>query len=38
MTAAAIFTMVATMGIVTGFAVYFFFKVLTTPSKKDGEE
>lgn len=38
MTAAAIFTMITTMGIVTGFAVYFFIKVLSTPPKKDGEE
>ena len=38
MTAVAILTMITTMGIVTGFAVYFFFKVLSTPPKKDWEE
>jgi hypothetical protein len=37
-TAAAILTMITTMGIVTGFAVYFFFKILNTPQRKDGEE
>ena len=38
MTAAAIFTMISTMGIVTGFAIYFFVKVLRTPPKKDTEQ
>ena len=37
MTGSAILTMITTMGIVTGFTLYFFFKVLKTPPKQDGE-
>ncbi len=33
MTTAALVTMILTMGIVTGFTVYFFIKVLKTPNK-----
>ena len=31
----AIITMVLTQGLVTGFAVYFFYKVLTIPPRKE---
>ncbi|NGY36033.1 hypothetical protein FQU23_000730 [Flavobacterium sp. XN-5] len=31
----ALITMVLTQGIVTAFAVYFFYKVLTIPSKQE---
>jgi len=35
MTAAAIITMILTMGIVTAFSVYFFWKVLKTPNRTE---
>lgn len=37
MTTTAVVMMITTMGIVTGFALYFFFKVLKTPPKQDSE-
>jgi len=38
MTPGAVLTMVLTMSIVSGFAVYFFWKILITPSRSDAEE
>lgn len=37
MTPSAIIMMVLTMGVVTGFAVYFFIKVLRTPPKEGSD-
>lgn len=37
MTTAALVMMISTMGIVTAFSVYFFWKVLKTPTKPDSE-
>lgn len=38
MTAAAWIMMITTMGIVTGFTVYFFLKVLRTPRKPESDQ
>ena len=35
MNTVAIITMVLTQGLVTGFAVYFFYKVLTIPPRQE---
>ena len=35
MNTVALITMVVTQGLVTGFAVYFFYKVLTIPPKNE---
>lgn len=35
MSVSAIITMVLTMGVVTGFTGYFFYKVLTIPKKNE---
>jgi hypothetical protein len=37
MTTAAWLTMILTMGIVTAFSAYFFWRVLNTPNKTDSE-
>jgi hypothetical protein len=37
MTTTAVIMMVVTMGIVTAFTVYFFVKVLRTPTKSEEE-
>ena len=38
MNTSALLTMVITMSLVTGFASYFIYRVLTTPPKKDDSE
>ena len=38
MNTAALITMVTTMSLVTGFATYFIYRVLTTPPKQDDSE
>lgn len=37
MTFGAVITMILTMGIVTAFTAYFFWKILKTPTKSDSE-